>query len=201
MRKLILFLSLFITTYSQDTYYEQYPEYEYPDYTDYYENNDYYENEVSELDQALSNYMQYAPPYKTQNMRNFKTKKLPKLISSDGMLKNIDRSYWSLKFYSYPDVALFQNVDISFKGRVINMKTFDFQENIVSDLTYLLTPVKMYKPNEGIFGYTDENGQLQFMYMHLLLEYMLAVKLVTSYEEAELVREQSLTELGIFMLR
>ncbi len=140
------------------------------------------------------------PPYKTHDYTKYKTKKVPSLAHSEGMLKNLNKSFWTLKFYSHPDIALYDHIDLYFDNNSINIEIVDFNNDIVAKSTHHLTPVKMLKPNEGIFAYSDINGQIQFVYLHLLLEYLLAVKIVDTYEKAEALSKQSLTTLGIFTL-
>ncbi len=162
-----------------------------------------YSQDISNQNSTISNDLSsiYMPPYKTQNYDRYKTKNIPTLVNSDGMLKNLDLTYWTLKFYSHPDIALYNYIDLSFENDILQMKIVDFSDNVVNESSYHLSPIKMFKPNEGIFAYSDTDGQLQFVYLHLLLEYLLAVKMVSSYEEAEEVSQQSITELGIFTLR
>ncbi len=151
--------------------------------------------------QNSTRYNRQTNMYKFHNYTQYTTQKIPTLANSDGMLKNLDYSYWTLKFYSHPDMALYNYIDLSFENNAIYIKVVDFYDNIVSESAHHLTPMKMLKPNEGIFAYSDIDGQLQFVYLHLLLEYLLAVKIVDTYEEAEALSNRSLTELGIFTLR
>ncbi|MGL4676558.1 MAG: hypothetical protein ACRCWI_02685 [Brevinema sp.] len=170
------------------------------EYTEPLSNDNIVEDTTPE-NNTLPNTNLYSPPYKTSNYRRFKTKKIPQLLTSEGMLQNLDNSYWSLKFHSHPDIALYENMTLHFKDNKLNLKAIGYTQELLEDLSFLLSPVKMFKPNEGIFAYSDPKGQIYFVYLHLLLQHLLAMKIVTSYEEAEQVSQQSLTELGIFTLQ
>ena len=143
----------------------------------------------------------YMPPYKTFDYRNLKTKKTPKLLSSEGMLKNLDKSYWLLKFYGHPDIAIYKYIELSIENSQMNIQLLDYADEVVENNTHQLTPIKMFKPNEGIFAYPDKNGNLYFMYLNLFLPNLLAMKMASSFEEAEEMSKKSLTELGVFVLR
>ncbi|MGL5955688.1 MAG: hypothetical protein ACRC0X_03675 [Brevinema sp.] len=143
----------------------------------------------------------YSPPYKTFNYQRFKTKNIPQLATSKGMLQNLDDSYWALKFYSHTDIALYESMALHIKDNQINIKAFGYAQELLEESAFLLSPVKMFKPNEGIFAYSDPQGQIYFVYLHLLLQHLLALKMVTSYEQAELASQQSLTELALFILQ
>ncbi len=178
---------MYISTYS-DIYTEE-PEYYYYEY--------YYEDE---LPQASPTNI-YSPPYKTFNYERFKTKTLPKLSTTDSMLSNLNGSFWSGSFWSLKYTFLYPYIDVSFKGSTMTLSTLDAAENLLSENSYVLTPIKMFKPNDGIFAFPDKDGQIRFVYMHLLLEHLLAIKLVSTFEEAEEASKQSLTDLGVFTLR
>ncbi|MDK2818992.1 MAG: hypothetical protein KFW21_06055 [Spirochaetota bacterium] len=141
-------------------------------------------------------------PSKTFDFKNLKTKKIPKLLSSDGMLKNLDQSYWLLKFYNDPAILVYKYMELFIKDSTINIKFLDYQDEVVENNIYALTPIRMFKPNEGIFAYPDKkDGDISFIYIHLLLPNLLAMKMTSSFEEAEKMSEQSLIELGVFILR
>ena len=143
----------------------------------------------------------YMPPYKTFDFKNLKTKKTPKLLSSEGMLKNLDQSYWLLKFYGHPDIAVYKYVELSIKDSQMNIQLLDYADTVVENNIHQLTPIKMFKPNEGVFAYPDKNGTLYFVYLNLFLPHLLAMKIASSFEEAEEMSKKSLTELGVFVLR
>jgi len=143
----------------------------------------------------------YMPPYKTFDFRNLKTKKIPKLLNSEGMLKNLDKSYWLLKFYGHPDIASYKYIELSIEDSQINIQLLDYKDEVVENNTHRLTSIKMFKPNEGIFAYPDKNGDLYFIYLNLLLPHLLAMKMTSSFEEAEQMSKESLTEFGVFVLR
>ena len=143
----------------------------------------------------------YMPPYKTFDFKNLKTKKVPKLLSSEGMLKNLDKSYWLLKFYGHPDITSYKYIEISIEDSQMNIQLLDYKDEVVENNTHRLTPIKMFKPNEGIFAYPDKDGNLYFVYLNLLLPHLLAMKMTSSFEEAEQMSKKSLTEFGIFVLR
>lgn len=156
---------------------------------------------ITNTNTTSSNIQYYSPGYKTFNYNKLKTKNIPKLLTSDGMLKNIDYSYWSLKFYSHPDRNLYNQINLAFENNSIRIQTIDLSNKIIEDNQFHLSPVKMFKPNEGIFAYANDHGELRFIYMNLLLEHLLALKMVNSYEEAEKASSESLTKLGVFTLR
>ncbi len=198
--------------YEDTTEYEEYEdttEYEeYEDTTDTESNYESIEN-IEQIDNiivttnTLSPIPLYKlPPSKTFDLKNLKTKKIPKLLSSDGMLKNLDQSYWLLKFYNDPAILIYKYMELFIKDSAINIKFLDYQDEVVENNIYALTPIKMFKPNEGIFAYSDKkSGDVSFIYIHLLLPNLLAMKMTSSFEEAEKMSEQSLTELGVFILR
>ena len=210
-------------TYTESEYYDEdtYTAEEYYNDADYTTEEEYYNGEYTEdtydyetaptkvlevlpttpHKTTATNKTIYMPPYKTLDFRNLKTKKTPKLLSSDGMLKNLDKSYWLLKFYGHPDIAIYKYIELSIEDSQMNIQLLDYTDSVVENNTHQLTPIKMFKPNEGIFAYPDKNGNLYFMYLNLFLPHLLAMKMTSSFEEAELMSKKSLTELGVFVLR
>ncbi len=205
-------------TYTESEYYDEdtYTAEEYYNDADYTTEEEYYNGEYTEdtydyetaptkvlevLPTTATNKTIYMPPYKTLDFRNLKTKKTPKLLSSEGMLKNLDKSYWLLKFYGHPDITIYKYIELSIEDSQMNIQLLDYTDSVVENNTHQLTPIKMFKPNEGIFAYPDKNGNLYFMYLNLFLPHLLAMKMTSSFEEAELMSKKSLTELGVFVLR
>lgn len=140
-------------------------------------------------------------PFKTYNFSKFKSKKMPSLLGSDGMLKNLDLSYWFLKFYGHPDINNYNSIQLFFKNSILTITLTDLTDNIVEESSYYLTPIKMIQPNEGIFAYSDKEGDIYFIYLRLLLPHLLAMDMVTSFEEAEIITDKSISELGVFVLQ
>lgn len=168
--------------------------------------NAYTEGEILSTDtvaltwEDLADEEPYIPPYKIDNPNAYKTPKLPKLYSSDGLLKNLDKTYWFLKFHSHPDASLFSALTLGIKDSALDLKIYDYNDEVVENHSYRLMPVQMKNPNEGIFAYQDKKGQLYFVYLRLILPYLLAMEMTTSFEEAEASGEKSLDQLGVFVL-
>lgn len=142
-----------------------------------------------------------SPPYKSYRLSDFKSKKIPQLLSSEGMLQNLDGTIWRLKFYSHLDTPLFKSIELKIKNSLLSISITNAHNQEKDKQEYYLTPIKMFKPNEGIFAYSNKKGEIFFIYMRLLLRHLLAVEMTSTYEDAERSSSKSLVDLGVFILQ
>ena len=173
--------------YNAETYYDtEYPEeeiYEYPEPT---------------LPEDLTTPV---VPFKTYNTRHLKSKKMPRLFPEEGLLQDLSSSFWFLKFYGHASSTSLQSIELSFTNSSLTVKQIGYDDEVVGDNTYHLNPIKMIKPSEGIFAYSDKTGYVHFIYLRLLVPHLLAFDMVGSFEDAEESALKSLTDLGVFVLR
>jgi len=143
------------------------------------------------IDSLYSNY--YSP--------DFESKKIPKLLTSEGMLQNLNGTIWQLKFYNVRNTVLYKKIRIYIKDSKIKISIIKMNGQEEKEQKYLLTPIKMLRSNEGIFAYSDKKDNIYFIYMRLVLQHLLAIEMTSDYQDAEKSASKSLTDLGIFILQ
>lgn len=137
----------------------------------------------------------------SQSSLNKKSKRIPEMSYVDGLISNLDGTVWRLKFHPNADFSQYAYILLSFFGSDLVVDVAEVNRTAdTGDKRYTLVPVKMYNPDEGIFAYVTYPSQVFFIYIRLMLSHLLALHMCQTYEEAEDMKEKSITELGIFVL-